>query len=109
LDETTGQWLKGRQERSRYYNHSTYADLVITGLVGLRPRPDESVEIDPLLPVDLWNSFCLDGIPYHGHALTVVWDKDGKRYGRGQGLSVLADGQVIARAEALGRLTGHLR
>jgi hypothetical protein len=23
LDETTGQWLKGKEERSRYYNHST--------------------------------------------------------------------------------------
>jgi len=47
LDEMTGQWLKGRQERSRYYNHSTFADLVITGVVGLRPRPDKTVEIHP--------------------------------------------------------------
>ena len=32
LDETTGYWLKGDQERSRYYNHSTFNDLIITGL-----------------------------------------------------------------------------
>ncbi len=109
LDEMTGQWLKGRQGRSRYYNHSTFADLVITGLVGLRPRPDETVEVYPLLPEGLWDWFCLDGINYHGRTLTVVWDKDGKRYGRGQGLSVLADGQPIAHADALGKLTGDLR
>jgi hypothetical protein len=108
LDETTGQWLKGRQERSRYYNHSTYADLVITGVVGLRPRADATVEVEPLLPAGLWDWFCLDGIPYHSRALTVIWDKDGKRYGRGQGLSILADGQVIAHVSQLAKLTGAL-
>jgi hypothetical protein len=109
LDEMTGQWLEGRQERSRYYNHSTFADLVITGLVGLWPRSDETVEVHPLLPDGLWDWFCLDGVKYHGRMLTIVWDKDGKRYGRGQGLSVLADGQLIAHAETLGKLTGDLR
>ena len=34
LDEVTGYWLKGDQERSRYYNHSTFNDLMITGLIG---------------------------------------------------------------------------
>ncbi len=37
LDETTGQWINGKDGRSRYYNHSTYADLLITGVVGLVP------------------------------------------------------------------------
>jgi hypothetical protein len=108
LDEITGQWLKGRQERSRYYNHSTYADLVITGLLGLRPRPDETLELHPLLPDHLWDWFCLDGVSYHGRVLTIIWDKDGKRYGRGRGLSVLADGRLIAHADKLGKLMGGL-
>ena len=108
LDETTGQWLKGRQERSRYYNHSTFADLVISDLVGLRPRADGIVEVQPLLPVGTWDWFCLDGVPYHGRTLTVIWDKDGSRYGRGAGLQVLVDGKVIARSPRLERVEGRL-
>ncbi len=108
LDEVTGDWINGRNDRSRYYNHSTYADPLITGVVGLRPRADDLVEIDPLLPPDTWDWFCLDGIRYHGHLLTVVWDQDGLHYRRGAGLRLLAGGEVIARAERLARLTGKL-
>ena len=108
LDETTGHWLKGRQERSRYYNHSTFADLLITGVVGLRPRADDTVEVHPLLPAGTWNWFCLDGVKYHGRTVTIIWDQDGKRYGRGGGLSVFADSKVIARSEKLERVTGRL-
>jgi hypothetical protein len=107
LDEKTGQWLKG-DERSRYYNHSTFADLLITGVAGLRPRADNIVEIDPLLPDSTWDWFCLDGVRYHGHTLTILWDKQGKHYERGAGLRVLVDGRLIARVARLGRLTGKL-
>ena len=107
-DETTGQWLKGRDPRSYYYNHSTYADLLITGLVGLRPRTDSVVEVAPLLPPDTWAWFCLDRVRYHGRELTILWDRDGTRYGRGVGLRVFADGKEIAHAESLRRVTGQL-
>ena len=70
---------------------------------------DDVVEVNPLVPDGMWDWFCLDGVKYHGRVLTVVWDKDGKRYGRGQGLSVLADGRLIAHAEKLGKLTGDFR
>jgi hypothetical protein len=108
LDEVTGDWINGRGGRSRYYNHSTYADLLITGVVGLRPRADNTVEVHPLLPEDTWDWFCLDGVSYHGRTLTILWDRDGKRYGRGQGLIVLADGKEIARGKKLAMLTGKL-
>jgi hypothetical protein len=108
LDETTGQWINGKDGRSRYYNHSTFADLLITGVVGLRPRADDRVEVQPLLPDGVWDWFCLDGVKYHGHVLTIIWDKDGKRYGRGTGLMVLADGKEIARAGKLTKLDGKL-
>ena len=108
LDETTGAWLKGRQERSHCYNHSTFADLLITGVIGLRPRADDIVEIHPLLPAETWGWFCLDGVKYHERMLTIFWDKDGSRYRRGSGFVVLADGREIAKSDKLERITGRL-
>jgi hypothetical protein len=108
LDEVTGDWINGKGGRSRYYNHSTYADLLITGIIGLQPRADNVVEISPLLPDGAWNYFCLDGVNYHGHTLTIFWDADGTRYGRGKGLVVLVDGKEIARGKKLARLEGKL-
>ena len=108
LDETTGQWINGKDGRSRYYNHSTYADLLITGVAGLVPRADNLVEVWPLLPDGTWNWFCLDGVNYHGHLLTIIWDQDGTRYHRGHGLMVLADGKEVARGDKLEKLVGTL-
>lgn len=109
LDEKTGAWIKVKKpERSRYYNHSTYADLVIGGLVGLCPRADETVEISPLLPVNTWDWFCVDGIAYHRHVLAIVWDRSGEHFHRGAGLTVFADGKPIAHGAALERVTGKL-
>ncbi|HEX6960864.1 MAG TPA: glycosyl hydrolase family 65 protein, partial [Lacipirellula sp.] len=109
-DEITGEWLiKGEKaERSRYYNHSTFNDLVISGLVGIVPRADEVLVIDPLLPEDAWDWFCLDGVPYHGRTVTVAWDRDGSRYQRGTGLAVWIDGQEAARSSDLAQLEVRL-
>src|SRR5204863_6984376 len=96
LDEVTGDWINGKEDRSPDYNHSTFADLIITGLVGLRPRADSRVELSPLLPPDTWDWFCLDRVKYHDRTLTIIWDKDGSRYGRGVGLRVLANDKEIA-------------
>ena len=108
LDETTGQWINGKGGRSRYYNHSAFADLLITGVVGLRPQADDRVVVQPLLPDGTWDWFCLDGVKYHGRMLTIIWDKDGKHYGRGPGLMVLADGKGIAHTDRLESVNGKL-
>ena len=108
LDEVTGAWINGKNDRSRYYNHSTFADLLITGVIGLRPRADDTVELWPLLPANSWDWFALDGIHYHGHTLAILWDKDGTRYQRGPGLHLLCDGKLIAQAPTLTRITGRL-
>jgi hypothetical protein len=99
---------KGGVERGKDYNHSTYCDLVISGLIGLRPRADATVEVNPLVPKD-WDWFCLDPLPYHGRTLTIVWDRTGKHYGKGQGLRVMVDGKEVAASTTLGRLTGALQ
>ena len=109
-DEITGKWLitGPKEKRSRFYNHSTFNDLVITGLVGLVPREDNTVEIDPLVPPECWDWFCLDRVPYHGHDLTILWDRHGTRYGKGSGLILFVDGKEIAHTEKLERLTAQL-
>jgi hypothetical protein len=104
LDEVTGYWLKGDQERSRYYNHSTWNDLMITGLCGLRPRADNTLEVNPLLPKDKWEYFCLDNVLYHGHNLTILYDKDGSRYHAGKGLRVYVDGLLKGQRDNIGKL-----
>ena len=104
LDEMTGYWLKGDQERSRYYNHSTWNDLMITGICGLRPRQDNTLEVNPLLPDGKWSYFCLDNVLYHGHHISIVWDKDGSRYHAGKGLRVYVDGQLKGQRDSLGKI-----
>jgi hypothetical protein len=108
LDEVDGTWLRPDSDRSRYYNHSTFCDLVISGLVGLVPREDSTVEIHPLIPPDAWDWFCLDGVPCHGRTLTVFWDRTGWKYGKCKGLHALADGREIASSDELSPITGQL-
>jgi len=105
-----GTWSdsKGGKERGKDYNHSSYCDLIITGLVGLRPRADDIVEVNPLLPADTWDWFCLDNVLYHGRIITILWDKTGRKYNKGRGLHVFADGEKIASAAVLSRVTGKL-
>ncbi|PZP40709.1 MAG: glycoside hydrolase, partial [Pseudopedobacter saltans] len=107
MDEKMGLWLTD-DVRGRYYNHSTFNDLVITGLVGLRPRTDNIVEVNPLLPAGKWDWFALDNLLYHGQILTILWDKTGKKYSKGKGLSVWANGKRIAHAKKLTRIIGKL-
>lgn len=88
LDETDGQWLMGDRERSRFYNHSTYNDLIITALVGLQPDMGDSIVVKPLVP-ESWDYFCIDNLPYHGQLLTIFYDRYGDRYHQGKGLHIV--------------------
>lgn len=99
-------------DRSHHYFHSGYNDLILTGLVGIRPRADDVLEVNPLLPdagdphALAW--FRVQDVPYHGHRIAVTWDADGSRYGRGKGLSIEVDGREAARRATLGRLTARV-
>ncbi|MBE0593918.1 MAG: discoidin domain-containing protein [Gemmatimonadales bacterium] len=103
-----GSW-EGHDTRyhSEHYFHSAYVDLIVTGLVGLRPRDDEVLEVSPLVPDD-WDYFALDGIAYRGHDVAIAWDRTGRRYGRGKGLMVFVDGRKLASAPNVKRLTAVL-
>ncbi len=109
LDEVTGRYLHRDLERGRYYNHSTFCDLVINGLVGLRPQAEDRLVVRPLVPDNSWDWFALDGVRYHGRGVAIIWDRDGSRYRRGRGLTVFVDGHVAARSPRLTRLEVSLK
>jgi len=108
-DPDTGKAIVGLP-RSHHYNHSGYVDLIVTGLVGLRPRADDVLEINPLPPGNAADPgfqrwFALQDVAYHGHRVTVFFDAEGRRYRRGSGLTVMVDGKVAAHSPTLSRLT----
>lgn len=96
-------------DRSHHYFHSGFVDLVLTGLVGIRPRADDVLEVNPLVPAagdpQALRWFRVENVPYHGHRIAVTWDTDGRRYGRGAGLAIEVGGREVARRATLGRLT----
>jgi len=51
------------ENRGRYFNHSGFADLVITGLIGVRPAVGNQLIINPLVPRGKWDYFALEGLP----------------------------------------------
>lgn len=104
-----GTWSagKGGVERGKDYNHSTFCDLVITGVAGLRPAEGKQFVVNPIIPAE-WDWFCLDNTSYHGRTLTILYDKAGAKYGKGAGLFIFADGKQIAHSPRLSRLVCEL-
>ena len=104
-------WSCDIDERSEHYLHSSYNDLVISGLIGIRLNEGNELIINPQIP-DTWNRFCLEDIPYRGRQITVVYDVrgDGSRYRLHQkdevraGLSVFVDGVLTAYTAQMHRL-----
>ncbi|WP_312034066.1 Ig-like domain-containing protein [Actinoplanes sp. TBRC 11911] len=77
---------------------------VIEDAMGLRPRSDAKVELDP---IDIgWDHFTANNIRYRDRDLTVVWDAPGgtNYYGGPEGYSVYLDGQLAFTADKLGKL-----
>jgi len=116
-DADTDEWIaknmliaKNKQiGRGNYYNHSGFADPLITGLIGLLPRADNRIVIKPLLPAGQWSYFAIDQLPYHHHLLTVVWDSTGTRYNKGKGMVLMVDGRQVAVRKDLGELQYQLK
>ena len=103
-----GTWSaeKGGVERGKDYNHSTFNDLVITGLVGFRPDFEHRlITVRPLVPSGALDYFCLDDVAYAGHRLAVVWDPSGSRYHRGVGFRIYLDGTEICHRTTIIRVS----
>ncbi|MCB0720441.1 MAG: discoidin domain-containing protein [Bacteroidetes bacterium] len=88
---------------SEHYFHSGYVDLVLGGLLGIRPTAGDTLVLNPLVPAD-WRYFAVDGVRYHGRDLSFYWDADGSRYGRESGFVVIVDGKQVYRGDTIGRV-----
>jgi len=87
---------------SNHYNHSTFNNLIITGLCGIRPSEGDSLVINPIVDSTI-QYFYLGDVAYHGHKLTVIYDRDGSQYKFGKGLTVLVDGNKSALTDDNGK------
>ncbi|MEO8819888.1 MAG: discoidin domain-containing protein [Ginsengibacter sp.] len=90
--------IVGIDQRSEHYNHSGYTNLIITGVCGLHPRADNLLDVRPIITDDI-DYFCLQNVLYHGCHLTILYDKDGKKYRRGKGLLVFSNGKKLEKTE----------
>jgi len=81
--------------------------MIIQYLIGIVPRNDSIIEIDPLIPENKWDYFCVDNLPYHNHNLTIVWDKpDGKDYynDNEEGFTLYVDGKKRVNIQELKKI-----
>ncbi|KAF9895339.1 hypothetical protein FE257_000243 [Aspergillus nanangensis] len=93
--------------RSPHYFHSGYIDNVLAGFVGIRPRADDVLEVNPLADASSVSYFRAEGVLYHGHDVSVQWDASGDQYGTA-GLVVEVDGAAVATSPDLTRLTVNI-
>ncbi|KAF5586119.1 coagulation factor 5 8 type domain-containing protein [Fusarium pseudoanthophilum] len=94
-------WMYDGYDHSEDYNHSTFVDNVLAGLIGIRAQSGETVVVNPLTPSE-WDYFAVENVAYHGHSITVLWDRTGSVYDRGEGLKVYVDGQLAGSRETIG-------
>jgi hypothetical protein len=89
-------------ERGKDYNHSTFCDLIIAGLVGLRATFGSLLTISPLADPAAIQWFALDNVAYHDHNVSVSWDPAGNMTKAGcKGLCVFVDGHQVAAQPTL--------
>jgi cellobiose phosphorylase len=82
---------------SPYYNHSTFIDNVISGLLGIQPTIN-GIKITPLIP-DEWEYFCIENLNIKSHDYLVFYDKYGTVYNKGVGFNIFRDGERILSKE----------
>lgn len=131
LDADTGEWIsreqlkawdwpedRGGYERGKDYNHSTFADIVISGFAGIHVEelkqgpagaPAPTLTVAPLATGHAMPYWRLLGVPVGDETIDVYYDMQGDRYGYGAGLTVLvSDGRRLqGEQEVHAPLTRH--
>lgn len=99
------------------FSYSTFIDNVLGGLLGLRGQTNASLVVSPLVDERKTSAFAVDNFRYHGHEVSVAFDREGTgRYKprRGDaaacvGLCVYVDSKLVAHSTELAPLLVALK
>ncbi|KAJ3295068.1 hypothetical protein HDU79_009904 [Rhizoclosmatium sp. JEL0117] len=98
LNGYTGRWIYDNWNWSEHYFHSSYVDLVLSGLFGIRPVADVegrlSLELKPLVPEN-WDYYGVENLNFQGDLITILWDRFGNKYNQCKGLCIFQNGQQV--------------
>lgn len=73
-------------DRGKDYNHSSFIDLVVRGLIGV-DEDAETLTVSPTI-LDKWDYFRLENLNFKGKTYTITYDKYGNVFDCGKGLSI---------------------
>lgn len=103
MNPYTGEWIarselkadhwnaqRGGYERGKDYNHSTFADLILAGLLGIHMEKDGVLSAKPMIP-ESWPYFQVCNLHCAHANWTVRFDRDGSHYHKGVGLQIIRE------------------
>ena len=81
-------WLnnKGGYERGKDYNHSTFIDLVLRGLIGIDVNAT-TLTVNPRVK-GIWKWFKIENLTFKKKTYTVYYDEDGCKFNKGVGVII---------------------
>lgn len=76
----------GGKNRGKDYNHSTFIDPVLRGLIGIDPEKEE-LTVAPRIE-GIWSYFKLENLTFRKKKYNIYYDSDGSHLGRGKGVVI---------------------
>ncbi len=80
------QTVAGPKLRGKDYNHSTFCDLVISGICGAKCA-DGKLSVKPIIS-EKWDYFSLKGLYFDDAKYDIYFDRKGDVYNKGAGLKI---------------------
>ena len=79
-------WEPGGYERGKDYNHSTFCDIILSGIIGIQCEGEELM-VNPCIP-DKWGYFRVENLHFRGDEYIILYDKTGEKYHSGKGIVI---------------------
>lgn len=77
----------GGYERGKDYNHSTFCDIILGGLLGISVGETQAPDVKPIIP-DWWEYFKVDNLELCNKKYCITYDKNGDIYNVGKGIVI---------------------